>query len=208
MRRVFMGAALLLGTVSVGSAETITFSGASGGPATYTEGGFVMTNVANSIYYSTTGGNPGGYVTIDPSAITDVFGIMTVQESGGGEFSFAGLDMATFTLNDPGVPVYVSVDGYLDGTKVGDDTYYLSAVEGSTANWTTETATSPGLAGVKVDELYIYLNFMNDHYFYGSAMDNLVLDPIATPEPGSLWLLGTGMAGVFGAMRGRVRRRG
>ena len=57
------------------------------------------------------------------------------------------------------------------------------------------------MAGKTLSELDIPLNAGNPGQF-GQNIDNVVLTPVATPEPGSLALLGAGVLAL-----GWVRRR-
>jgi hypothetical protein len=192
---------------SLASAETITFSPTVTPSPTgcYVEGSFTYCSLFLESVGFYADGNPGQ--DAEGSYRSSLIGpqYLDIKATSGAPFLFQGLDYAAWQYNDPAELGEVDANGYRGGSYVGGDAYYVAPVDIAAglpyANWTTGDADY--LKGVPIDDLQIVLWASNDHYVYSSAVDNIVLDPIATPEPSALALLTTGMLGLVGALRTR-----
>ena len=178
-------------------ANTITFETApfgAGFTGPVTENGFTYSNLSGGLFVNIFG-HPGQDME---GEIVAGGGVLKIVSATGGDFDFNALDYSAFSTL--GGSETLQVKGFLSGSLVGTDTYTLANTANTPyTNWTTEAASV--LAGKTLSELDIPLNAGNPGQF-GQNIDNVVLTPVATPEPGSLALLGAGVLAL-----GWVRRR-
>lgn len=158
----------------------------------------------------------GRYFVIAVSLILLPLAHATVLVPGGGPQIFvfgdvgSGADGNSYTFSGPSV--LTIVDGFLDGDQfsVYDGAVFLGNTStplndgqfcGDYATCLSSTAYSSGSytfgAGTHSVDIFV----LQSPYGDGGAF--LELNPAATPEPGSLLLVGTGVLSVVGAVRRR-----
>lgn len=182
-------------------ASTITFAttpvGGFTGPTT--EDGFTYSLLSGGLFVQDVG-NPGQDME---GAIEFGGGALKIVSAGAATFIFDSVDFAAFDSAGTGSQT-LSVEGSLGGSAIGTDHYTLAntdVTQPKYANWTTEAAAS--LAGKTLSELDILLPagaFPNGSFFT-EAIDNVVLTPVAAPEPASLMLLVSSLLGLRLARR-------
>ena len=111
---------------------------------------------------------------------------------GGGVFDLFGLDAATANSTEVN---RLGVLGVLSG---GGSVFEWLDIDGTFDSYVLSGFT--GLVSVA-----FYSEKSGDYNFGGFSIDNLHLDPISVPEPGTIALFGVGLLGL-GAMRRRRRK--
>jgi PEP-CTERM putative exosortase interaction domain len=191
------------------SATTITFDTAPLGPG-FTgpihENGFVYQQTYGSLFVNSKG--IGGH---DLEAQAGTWGgAMVLYRENGGTFLFNSVDFAAFEIG-PSHTQAISLVGVTKGGTMFQEYYTLPTTDirsPTYANWTTEFATTGGLAGLELKSLAFVLFAYTGEIPCYTAIDNVVLaDPngnTGVPEPASLALVAAGLM-AFGWRR-RARK--
>lgn len=194
----FLGIAAVLFSCSLPAyASVLDFSGMPGSNtqtfSSFTEDGFVVTNTGGQYLVGTYYGDAvpdlfsGSSDAFFAASATGTASV-TVTRVGGGEFTFAGADLA-----DDSTPGTYTYTGMMNGTSMflqtGDieSTLFMSYASNS--------------ASMKMTSLVITETGGDFN------LDNITVDAPAsavTPEPSSLLLLGTGILGLATTMRRRI----
>ena len=183
---VFAAASLAPFAASATPIDFATLPGANGDNfTTYTENGFNVTTSAGQFFVGQVYGDP----------VPDIFGTntpatsaITLTRVGGGDFT---LDQFALSSNE-GATRY-TLTGFLGGSEVFFDKN-MSVVQDVFAPIAPQ-------ATFVVDSVTLqFESFGSTSY----NVDNIDVTPIATPEPGSIVLLGSGMLGLIAVVRRRL----
>lgn len=192
--RVFVAAAALVLPLSI-KAQSYTY--------TYTGSTFNYSTVNNSIQ------NPPGTVASPYSTSDSVTGTFTINGPIDNLNNVVFFDNGAFSFTD-GVQTLSSTSGddffaLISTDAMGNITSYnLEASSTTDLNdfiTANSGAVSPSSSG-KID----FGGTGTDIVFAGTNTSGTISAPAATPEPGSLALLGSGMAGLAFRLRRRMRR--
>jgi hypothetical protein len=187
----FATALAFLAIAPAARAQTITFNGLSGlngqGFSSYSESGYDVDLFAGFICEAHLFGNPtpdlfGGLVCNSGNQSAT----LRVRRTGGGLFDFIATDLSS----QNGIGTY-SFQGLLASVSQ----YSTGGSMPNTSAFNTYTGSNPSNS---IDELLIGLSTQGSSY----NIDNIqVQSVVATPEPASLVLLGSGLVGVFAVAR-------
>ncbi len=194
-------------STSVARADVITFSGLSGGNntpfTTYTEGSFTVTPTFGSWFQDDTlYGNPAPSIYAGPIGSPVSAEILV---TGTGDFTWSSVDYSS----NNGIAL-IQVIGELGGVVQFSEADFVAASLPPGFGFSTLNATGTDSSAV-IDSLYIAVApaIPNGGPLTPTTtsinLDNINLSPI--PEPGSLLLLGSGLAGVIIARRKAVAVR-
>jgi hypothetical protein len=202
-------AAAALALAAPASATTITFDTAPVGPGfsgPIHENGYVYQETYGSLRVNSKG-VPGKDMEAQPGTWG---GALVLYREDGGSFVFNSIDFAAFELGWPQDQA-LSLVGVTAGGAMFQEYYTLSTTNVSNPtydNWTTELATTGGLAGLELKSLAIVLYSIASHIPCYGAIDNVVLNlpnnNPSVPEPASLALVAAGLM-AFGWRRRRTK---
>jgi len=179
---------------------TIGFDGANGpftGPAD--EDGFTYSLFSGDLFRWIVAGNPPP--EMEATVVANGEGILKIVSSTLNEaFNWLGFDIAEWDSNNLDQNPII-VEGFLNGISVGSELFTPDQAAGQ-GPYSTKTAAG-SLLGTTIDELRITLlaDSTNSGFFF-QRTDNIVLDKMITPpnqpipEPGTIFLISSGLAGL------------
>ena len=174
----------------------------------YTENGFTVATKSGNFYVND--GTDPVIGDLAPDLVQDDELSSKRSESlvltkvGGGTFTFDSLDVHAFTAD----PTY-DIAGMLGGTKVYDYSGLVPYGAGGGAGF---EALNPGETSQLVSSVILTFAQPDDPLNQETTLfDNIIVDaaptsPAPVPEPSTLSLLGSGLAGVVTAVRRRSRK--
>ena len=199
MKKTVLLAALALalpGAVLASSINSIDYSNSGGTLTASTVGGLTTLTLSGS-ELSEIRNFPGGKVTGDLGSVTFTTGALTGSLQTGGTFAAGGSILITASNGSvlfKGTFSSPTKWEVLPGAN-GTSSYFLV---GSVAGWTGSGSWTTG------NTFDITLN-VGEGSFDGGATVSSGDTPLVVPEPGSLGLLGTGLIGVAGAVRRKLK---
>ncbi len=188
---------LLVTGLAQASPVTIGFDGLSSGvfPSPHIENGFSSSLFAGALFVSILISIPEIRLRISVPMLVLVVPSKSSVRFLENALPFVGLDLAEFDGSDRGINS-TTVEGWLNGGFVGMETFTPNQ-----DNSYSSAMAMGALSGAILDEVRINVGFT----FQGEArshgrVDNIVLDkmiaPQPIPEPGTILLMGTGLAGL------------
>jgi len=199
MKKTVLLAALALalpGAVLASSINSIDYSNSGGTLTASTVGGLTTLTLSGS-ELSEIRNFPGGKVTGDLGSVTFTTGALTGSLQTGGTFAAGGSILITasngavlFKGTFSGPTMWEALPG-----ANGTSSYFLV---GSVSGWTGAGSWTTG------NTFDITLN-VGEGAFDGGATVSSGDTPLLVPEPGSLGLLGTGLIGVAGVVRRKLK---
>ena len=190
MRRVILLALLALALPVASFASSVDFTN-SGGTLSGSSSGLTLTG---SELIAVKGLGGGGLVTGNLGTLSFTTGALTGSLANGGTFAAGG----TFTIAGNGTVFSNTFTGSFSGPV----SWTLITLPNGTHNYTLSGAVSgPGFNGATIQ---LTIN-TGKGFFDGSTTISSGDTNLLVPEPGSLGLLGTGLVGIAGLVRRKLK---